>query len=294
MRNPHHSLALIGIAFASSGCITEAFVVSFSRAALKTLLTRVEGTRMKFQPPPRVVAQTQYLQVEPAGEDAWKMNPLVEILRQGGVGVLPTDSGYGFVTPIDAKVGLERMLRIKGLESCKKPLSLLCSDLKSVDEYCYGIDKSVFKLLKKNLPGPYTFILPAKTTLPKGIVMDIKGGKHAWKRQTLGVRIPDDPVLRYLQDELLDGMPLLVSSLPMTGNDDDGDDNDEDEDYLSKIETQPADCQVNKEASWYNQVDFVVDAGPRPSCGSTIFDLSGTRGEPILIREGLGNLNLVL
>jgi tRNA threonylcarbamoyl adenosine modification protein (Sua5/YciO/YrdC/YwlC family) len=252
---------------------------------------------MKFQPPPRVVSQTQYLQLEATGEDAWKMNSLVEILQKGGVGVLPTDAGYGFVTPLDAKVGLERLLRIKGLQACKKPLSLLCSDLKSVDEYCYGIDKSVFKLLKKNLPGPYTFILPAKTTLPKGIVLDVKGGKHSWKRQTLGVRIPDDPVLRYLQDELLDGMPLLVSSLPMRGNHDDDTDDDEDDDegYSSKEgQTQLADCQVDKEASWCNEVDFIVDAGPRPSCGSTIFDLSGARGEPILIRQGLGNLELVL
>ncbi|CAB9502791.1 yrdC domain containing (E. coli) [Seminavis robusta] len=241
---------------------------------------------MKFQPPPRVVSQTEYISVSADGEDAWKTMDLVDILQRGGVGVLPTDTGYGFVTPLDSKQGLERLLRIKGIQDCKKPLSLLCSNLKTIDEFCFGIDKAAFKVLKKNLPGPYTFILPAKNTLPNGIVMDIKGGKHSWKRQTLGVRIPNDPVLRYLQDDLLDGMPLLVSSLPILGMDDD------DDDFMTPS-TQLIDCQVDMNASWCNQVDFVVDAGTRPYDGSTIFDLSATRGEPILVREGLGELQLV-
>ena len=155
-------------------------------------------------------------------------------------------------------------------------MSLLCSDLSTIDEYCFGINKLVFKILKKNLPGKYTFILPAKTSLPKSIIYDSKGNKHSWKRQTLGVRIPDDPVLRYLQDELLGGMPLLVSSVPV--------DEEEDEQLI--------DCVVDPGASWCRDVDFIVDAGSRPYDGSTIFDL--TTKEPELVREGLGDVELAI
>jgi tRNA threonylcarbamoyl adenosine modification protein (Sua5/YciO/YrdC/YwlC family) len=246
--------------------------------------SRLWGNRMKFQPPPRVVSQTEYIEIS-RPEDAWKTMDVVEILQQrGGLGVLPTDTGYGFVTPLESKEGLERLLRLKGLQSCKKPLSLLCSDLRTIDEYCFGIDKLVFKLLKKNLPGAYTFVLPAKTTLPKGIIVNDKGQKkHSWKRHTLGVRIPQDPILRYLQDELLDGMPLLISSLPTDDDDEDG----------KKQTKTMMNCLLDKEASWFDEVDFVVDAGPRPMDGSTIYDLT-IRGEPTLVREGLGDLELQL
>lgn len=230
---------------------------------------------MKFRPPSRLVQQTEYIQVEADGEDAWKTMDVVDILQRGGIGVLPTESGYGFVCPLDSKDGLERMLRIKGLHQCKKPMSLLCSDLSSIDKYCFGIDRGAFKILKKNLPGPYTFILPAKNTLPKQIIFDSKGNKHSWKRQTLGVRFPSDPVLRYLHDELLGGMPLLISSLPV----------DEEEGR------QNLDCLLDPDASWCDDVDFIVDAGVRPHEGSTIYDMTN-RGEPELVREGIGNVEL--
>ena len=235
---------------------------------------------MKFQPPPKVVAKTEYIQIEKDGSDAWKTMDVVDILERGGVGVLPTDTGYGFVTPIDSKQGMERLLRIKGMQDCKKPLSLLCSSLSTIDEYCYGINKTVFKILKKNLPGSYTFILPAKSTLPKGTVFDSKGHKHAWKRHSLGVRMPNDPILRYLQDELLGGVPLFVSSLPVDGEDE--------ENPLQHLQ-----CAVlDPGASWCNEVDFIVDAGTRPVDGSTVYDM--TTSEPELLREGLGELELAM
>ena len=149
-----------------------------------------------------------------------------------------------------------------------------------MDQYCvlYSLPKQTFKILKKNLPGPYTFLLTAKKTLPKGIVLDAKG--------SLGIRMPSDPILRYFQDELFNGEPLLVSSLPHNDNDDDDDDDDDDMFHAEqRITLQP-------DASWYDSVDFVVDAGPRPKDGSTIVDL--TSGEPELIREGLGTLVLTI
>jgi len=234
------------------------------------------GKRMKFQPPSRLVSKTVYIQVQEDGDDAWKTMDVLELLQRGGVGVVPTDTGYGFVTPLDSKTGLERLLRIKGLHQCKKPMSLLCSDLSTINTYCYGISKHLFKILKKNLPGSYTFILPAKATLPNGILFDSKGYKHSWKRQTLGVRIPDDPVLRYLQDDLLENMPLLVSSLPL--------DEDEGKQLLN--------CGVDEDASWCKEVDFIIDAGERPFDGSTVFDI--TTDEPELVREGLGQVELLI
>ena len=152
--------------------------------------------------PDRLVAESEYVKVQEDGSDAWRCTDITDLLRRGGVGVLPTDTGYGFVTPIDSKAGLERILKIKGYEGCKKPLSLLVPDLATIDTYCLGINKSTFKLLKKNLPGPYTFILPASSNLPKMMFLDSKGKKHSWDRKSLGVRIPEDQVLHYVQEEL--------------------------------------------------------------------------------------------
>jgi tRNA threonylcarbamoyl adenosine modification protein (Sua5/YciO/YrdC/YwlC family) len=240
---------------------------------------------MKNQTPTKIVAKTLYIEVADATE-AWKTMDIVEPLNRGGVGVIPTETGYVLATRLDSKAGVERLLRIKGMHECKKPLSLLCSNLATIDQYCvlYSLPKQTFKILKKNLPGPYTFILSAKKTLPKGIVFDSKGSKHSWKRDTLGIRMPSDPILRYFQDELYQGEPLLVSSLP---HDNDDDEEEESNSFQHIITLQP-------DAPWYDNVDFVVDAGPRPRDGSTIIDLTSTNGEPELIREGLGTLTLTI
>jgi tRNA A37 threonylcarbamoyladenosine synthetase subunit TsaC/SUA5/YrdC len=115
------------------------------------------------------------------------------------------------------------------------------------------------------------------------MLFDAREHKHAWKRQTLGVRIPDDPILRYLQDEMLDGMPLVVSSLPF-GDENDTDDDDNGMDRMDRSVLEP-------DALWSNLVDFIVHAGPRPHDGSTVYDM--TLREPELLREGLGDLELM-
>jgi tRNA threonylcarbamoyl adenosine modification protein (Sua5/YciO/YrdC/YwlC family) len=239
---------------------------------------------MKNQQPQRVVSQTEIIHVEADGSDAWKTMDLVDILNRGGVGVLPTDTSYAFVTPLDSRSGLERLFRIREFQTTQSttPLSILCSDLSTIDEFCLVTHKRTFKTLKSYLPGPYTFLLPSKTT-NRGMLFDARGQKHAWKRQTLGVRIPDDPILRYLQDELLDGMPLVVSSLPF-GDENDTDDDDNGMDRMDTSVLEP-------DASWSNLVDFIVHAGPRPHDGSTVYDM--TLREPELLREGLGDLELM-
>ena len=214
----------------------------------------------------KIVGNTEYIKLLEDGSDAWRCQKVVQILKSGGLGVLPTDTSYCFATSITSKDGLERLLTIKGLQSCKKPLSMVVHDLSTIDRFSYGIDRQVFKILKKNLPGPYTFILPASSSLPKMMFLNGKGSKKNWKRETLGVRMPDDPVLQFLLEQLDE--PLLVSSVP-TGGDD---------------------HQLDPHSKWWNAVDFIVHSGMRPQDGSTIFDLTGI--EPILIREGIGAIEL--
>ena len=235
---------------------------------------------MKYQSPQRVVSQTEYIDCEPDGNDAWKTMDLVDILQRGGVGILPTDTGYAFVTSLESRDGIERLFRLKDMKKIGQsttPFTLLCSDISNIDKYCLITKKNTFKTLKSNLPGPYTFLLPSKTT-NRGMLFDSKGSKYTWKRQTLGVAIPDDPILRYLQDELLLGEMTLVMS-PLRPEDDE----DDDDGGVSRLLT----CSIDPDASWCKEVDFIVNAGPRPAYdGSTVYDM--TLREPELFREGLG------
>ena len=215
-----------------------------------------------------------YVEVLEDGSDAWRAARVADVLRQGGVGVIPTDTSYSFVCRVDSKAAVQRLLALKGEQDRKKPLALLCGDLATIDAYTRYTSKVTFKLLRRALPGPYTFILPASDALPRVIYKD---GTRRWKRDTVGVRIPDDPVCRLLLDEL-DG-PLFCSSVPTS---DDGDQ------LVCRL---PLEDDDGKAQSWCALVDFVVDAGTRPVEGSTIYDLAAGDG-PVVTREGLGPLLL--
>lgn len=230
---------------------------------------------MRKHPPGRVVKELQYFDVERDGSDIWRADKAVRLLSAGGCGVIPTDTSYSFVTPVSSREGIERILRIKGAESSKKPLSLLCPDLATIDKYTYGIDKQLFKMLKKNLPGPYTFILPASSDLPKMIYQD---GKKKWKRSEIGVRIPDDPICQAIVEQI--GEPLLCSSVAP----DIDPDNDSDPAFLL--------CSAMEGDTWCKKVDFVIDGGERPFDGSTIYDLTDPSNSMTLLREGLGSSTL--
>jgi len=294
--------------------------LSFTNTRYDHSSTSLFGKRMKFQPPPRQVTETEYIQVQSDGEDAWKTMDVVDILDRGGLGVIPTSTGYGFITPLSSKPGLERLMLLiqqqqqqqqqQQSTSSKQPqipstpssssaqeappvIHLLCASLASIDEHCFVMDKLAFKILKKNLPGSFTFILLAKkstTLLPKEILYR--------KHQTVHVRMPKDPVLRYLQDELLNGIPLLFLPIDaiVAGGDDDSCTSGEDNDAsTSTIGTDVYEIYtVDPSDFWYDQVDFVVNAGPRPKYDiSTIYD-STQRGEAVLVSEGRGELELVL
>jgi tRNA A37 threonylcarbamoyladenosine synthetase subunit TsaC/SUA5/YrdC len=263
----------------------------------------------------------------------WKMKDLVDIMNRGGVGVLPTETGYGLVTRLlvgsvlddnrgnhGKNAGLERLLRIKNMHAtCQtQPLSILCSNVATIDEYCalYTLPKQVFKILKKNLPGPYTFLLQAvktttTTTTTTTVVVSslndnvtICKANPGWKRDTIGIRMPSDPVLRYFQDELYGGMPLIFLTLTLDDDDDEEEEEEEDNnDSDVNIEMYHKLVRPQPEHWYWNMVDFVVDAGLRPrGDGSTVIDLmtvhshggGGGGGAPQLVRSGLGALELTI
>ena len=205
-----------------------------------------------------------YVRLEADGSDTWRASGALDAIRSGGCGVIPTDTSYSFVTAVSSKEGVERILRLKGAAHRKKPLSLLCRDLATIDEFALGIDKTIYKLLRSHLPGPYTFILRASPALPKVVYHD---GNRQWKRSEIGVRIPADAVCTSLLEQLDE--PLLCSTVPT------------DEDSGEQLI-----CDLQLGETWCTSVDFVLDAGPRPLDGSTVYDLR--EEEPALVREGIG------
>ena len=238
-------------------------------------VVRVQGTK---SPPGRLSqGAISYISVLPDGTDLWRASEIRDILNAGGCGVIPTDTSYSFVTLQSNKDGIERILRMKGATTEKKTMSLLCKDITTVTVFTKGVDKDMFKVLKKNLPGPYTFILPASEQLPK---MIYKEGKKKWKRKEIGIRIPDDPVCQALLEDLDE--PLLASTVP-TEPTEGG------KKQKSRTPTVSSPAAIGD--AWCKQVDFVLDAGERPGDGSTIFDFTIV-GEPVLVREGLGSLEL--
>jgi tRNA threonylcarbamoyl adenosine modification protein (Sua5/YciO/YrdC/YwlC family) len=238
--------------------------VGCSRRA-ETATMNMRSRRASRQP-------TQFLEVQADGSDMWRASGAIEALERGGCGVLPTDVSYSFVAPLSSKDGTKRILALKGARGEKKPLSLLCRSLADVEEYTKGVTREGFKLLKSALPGPFTFIMPASASLPRGIYKD---GARQWKRDTVGVRMPDDPVCLAVLEALDE--PLLCSTVP-TG---------EAGDQLAC--SYP--LEGSESASWCTEVDFVLDGGPRPSDGSTVYDLSGDPADGlVLVREGLGRL----
>jgi len=198
-----------------------------------------------------------YLQVEPEPWDMWRLDPVSQLLREGGVGVIPTDTVYAFVCAIHHKRTIERLYQIKKLD-LRKPLSILCSDFSMVSQFTRGFPNAWFRIAKRCLPGPYTFILPANNQIPRLMLR---------KRREIGIRIPDDPVCQKLIADLQS--PLLCSSVRTQEN---------------SFWNIPAEI----EASYGKRLDFVVDAGERLADPSSVISL--TDGAPQIIRSGKGDI----
>lgn len=187
---------------------------------------------------------------------------VVETLRKGGLVIYPTDTVYGLGCDITNYKALERIARIKGVKLEKANWSFICADLSNLSDYVRQINTSTFKILKRALPGPFTFILPGNNRLPKPFK----------KKKTVGIRIPDNNIINALVVEL--GNPIVSTSI-------------RDEDVLLEYTTDP-ELIFEK---WQNLVDIVIDGGYGGNMASTIVDLS--QDEPELIREGKGDWNSI-
>lgn len=187
---------------------------------------------------------------------------IVDVLRNGGLIIYPTDTVYGLGCDITNTKALEKIARIKGVKLEKANFSFVCSDLKNLSDYVKQIDSSTFKLLKRALPGAYTFIMQGNNNLPK----DFK------KKKTVGIRVPDNLIARTIVERL--GNPIVSTSIY-------------DEDDVIEYTTDP-ELIFEK---WQNLVDIVIDGGYGDNTASTVIDLSGD--DPVVIREGKGDISII-
>ena len=187
---------------------------------------------------------------------------VVEVLKNGGLVIYPTDTVYGLGCDITNSRALEKLAKIKGIKLEKANFSFVCSDLSNLSDYVKQIDTSTFKILKRALPGPYTFILPGNNDLPK----------EFRKKKTVGIRVPDNNIAREIVKLL--GNPIVSTSI-------------HDEDEVIEYSTDP-ELIFEK---WNNKVDLVIDGGYGDNVASTIIDLTGY--EPEVIREGKGSLDIL-
>jgi tRNA threonylcarbamoyl adenosine modification protein (Sua5/YciO/YrdC/YwlC family) len=196
------------------------------------------------------------LRIHPIDPQPRLIRQVVEILRSGGIIIYPTDTVYGIGCDILQADAIERICRLKGIDSHKANLSFICNDLSHLSEYTKPISTPTFRLLKEHLPGPYTFILPASKLVPKILQS---------KKSTIGLRIPDNPIAMALVREL--GRPILSTSLPGEQVED------------------TTDPDVMYE-NFGKQVDAVIDGGIGGMIPSTVVDCSTDL--PEVIREGAG------
>lgn len=184
---------------------------------------------------------------------------VVDVLRKGGLIVYPTDTVYGLGCDITNAKAVEKVARIKNVKVEKNNFSFICSDLSHISDFTKPIPNSVFKLMKKNLPGPFTFILEANNNLPKYF----KGKK------TVGIRVPDNNIIREIIREL--GNPILSTSI-------------HDEDEILEYSTDP---ELIYE-KYQDVAEIVIDGGYGEFIPSTIVDCTGD--EIVIVREGKGVL----
>ena len=187
---------------------------------------------------------------------------VVKVLKDGGLIIYPTDTVYGLGCDITNTKALEKIAKIKGVKLEKAKFSFICNDLSHLSDYVQQLDTPTFKLLKRALPGPYTFILKGNNNLPKAFK----------KKKTVGIRVPDNSIINTLVAEL--GNPIVSTSI-------------KDEDEILEYTTDP-ELIFEK---WQNKVDIVINAGYGDNQASTVIDLSN--GEIEIIRDGKGDLSIL-
>ncbi len=187
------------------------------------------------------------------------ISSIAEILRDGGVIIYPTDTVYGIGCDIHNYRAVERVARIKNIKLEKANFAIICRDLSHLSDYARQVDNSTFKLMKRLLPGPYTFILNASSKVPHFFTN---------KKKTIGIRIPDNNIILGLVQEL--GNPILTTSI--------------------QLENETPEESTNPELiheKYREIVDLVIDGGTGGTVVSTIIDCTGN--EPEIIRVGAGS-----
>lgn len=204
----------------------------------------------------------EFIRIYDENPNPRQISKVVDVLKKGGIIIYPTDTVYGMGCDITNSRALERLARIKGVKLDKQNWSFICADLSNLSDYVRQIDSPTFKLLKRALPGPYTFVLPGNRNLPK----DFKNKK------TVGIRVPDHGTAQELVREL--GNPIVSTSI-------------KDDDDLLEYTTDP---ELIYE-KWKDVVDIVVNGGYGGNVPSTVIDLSSE--EPVVLREGKGSLDVL-
>lgn len=189
---------------------------------------------------------------------------IVKVLEDGGVIIYPTDTVYGIGCDITNQKAIEKVCQIRGIKTDKANLSFICYDLTDISQYTKPFNTSIFRVIKKALPGPFTFIFNASNQVPKLL---------SSKKKTVGIRVPDNNIVRQIVKEL--GNPIVTTSI-------------RDEDDIIEYSTDP---ELIYE-KYQDLVDIVIDGGYGDNVASTVVDT--TTGDFEIIREGKGDLSQYL
>ena len=202
-----------------------------------------------------------FIKIYPENPNPRDIKKVVDIISKGGLVIYPSDTVYALGCDITNLKALERVAQLKGVKLDKANFSFVCADLSNLSDYVRQIDSATFKILKRALPGPYTFILPGNNNLPTVFK----------KKKEVGIRVPDNSIVQAIVREL--GNPIISTSI-------------HDEDEVVEYTTDP-ELIFEK---WEHLVDVVIDGGYGDNVPSTVIDLTGE--EPVLIREGKGSLEI--
>jgi tRNA threonylcarbamoyl adenosine modification protein (Sua5/YciO/YrdC/YwlC family) len=205
---------------------------------------------------------TELLEINPDNIDDRLIAKVVKCLQNGGIIIYPTDTVYTLGCDLTHRSAYEKLCKLKDLKPNKANFSIVCYDLSHISDYTMNVSNACFKLMKRCLPGPYTFILNANNTIVK---------IYGYSKKTIGIRVPDNAIARTIVDTL--GAPILSASIKI------------DDTVLEYI----SDPQEIYEL-YDGIVDIVIDGGPGGNIASTILDY--TADEPVLIREGKGEFSV--
>ncbi len=199
------------------------------------------------------------LKLYPDNPNYKEFRKIAEILRNGGIIIYPTDTVYAIGCDINNNKAIQKIARLKGFSADKANFSIICNNLSNLSEYA-KVDNSIFKMMKKNLPGAFTFILPASSKLPK---------LFKSKKKSVGIRVPDHFIPLGIVEEL--GSPIMTTSI-------------HDPDEVIEYTTDPE--LIHEKYS--KDVDLVIDGSFGRNVASTIIDC--TSGNIEIVREGIGEL----